>query len=242
MDTNAATSDVSDLAVLRLLQLASATLPVGAYSYSEGLEFLVDQGGLSSATLLQDWIVQELRHGTIRMEAAMMLRAYQATLAKDLDTLISWNDWWSAARETEELRQQSWQMGRSLLRLLVELEDPILVLDAEQARPMLLALLDQPCNFAIVMGLAAALWQIPAYVVLLGYLHSWATNLVGAGIKLIPLGQTDGQKILLALQPEIMGAVQDIQQLSDEDLESCGWGLALASMGHETLYSRLFRS
>lgn len=242
MDTNTAPPEFSDLALLRLLQLASATLPVGAYSYSEGLEFLVDQSGLSSATLLQDWVVQELRHGTIRMEAAIMLRAYQATLGKDLDTLISWNDWWSAARETEELRQQSWQMGRSLLRLLVELEDPMLVLDTAQGQPMQLALLDQPCNFAIVMGLAAALWHIPAHSALLGYLHSWATNLVGAGIKLIPLGQTAGQQILLALQPEIMGAVQAIQTLSDEDLESCGWGLALASMGHETLYSRLFRS
>lgn len=223
-------------ALLRLLQLASPTLPVGAYSYSEGLEYLVQAGQLSSAEGLDHWLRQELRYGAIRLEAAVMVRGMVAVLAEDSDRLHSWNDWLSAFRETEELRAQSWQMGRSLLRLLRDLHpQPDLPLDLK-------ALQQAGCNFAMAYAIVAVHWQIAAPVAVLGYLHSWATNLIGAGIKLIPLGQTSGQQLLLNLQPVLEEAAQEILTLPDEDLSSCGWGLALASMNHETLYSRLFRS
>jgi urease accessory protein len=232
----------SSLSLLRLLQLASSTLPVGAYSYSEGLELLVETQRLPSAALLQDWMTQEIRYGSIRLEASMMLRAYRATAAQDSISLLTWNHWWSAARETEELRLQSWQMGRSLLRLFLDLEDPVQSGTVNKTWPALRELFEQECNFAIAFGLVAAAWHIEPTAALLGYLQSWATNLTSAGIKLIPLGQTAGQQLLLNLEGEIQDAVQSISQLSDEALESCGWGLSLASMAHETLYSRLFRS
>jgi urease accessory protein len=234
-------SATASLQLLRLLQLASSTLPVGAYSYSEGLEFLVESGQLQSAAALQDWMTQELRYGALRMEAGIMLRAYRATQSQAGAQLLYWNQWWSAARDTEELRHQSWQMGRSLLRLLLDLDDPSTTV-MDKTWPVLRELLAQECNFAIAFGVGAALWQIEPTVALLGYLQSWATNLISAGIKLIPLGQTAGQQILLAIQPEIQAASEAIYHLPDEALESCGWGLSLASMGHETLYSRLFRS
>jgi urease accessory protein len=231
----------ASLQFLRLLQLASATLPVGAYSYSEGLEFLVETQQIKNAPALQDWLIQELRYGTLRMEAAMMARAHQATLLRADDTLLYWNDWWSAARDTEELRLQSWQMGRSLLRLLLALDDPQAAA-IDKTWPVLQKLYGQECNFAIAFGVGAALWQIPLPAALLGYLQSWATNLVSAGIKLIPLGQTAGQQILLNVQSDVDAACVAITQLEDAELESCGWGVSIASMGHETLYSRLFRS
>ncbi len=227
---------------LRLLQLASSTLPVGAYTYSEGLEFLVEKGHINSAELLQDWLEQELNSGSIRVESSIMLRAYQSASQNNELQLLSWNAWWSAARETEELRLQSWQMGRSLLQLFLSLEEPSAPAGIDKNWPALQTLLSQECNFAIAFGTVAAAWQIEPTDSLLGYLQSWATNLVAAGIKLIPLGQTAGQQMLLNLQPRIERAAQEIKQLPDEALESCGWGLSLASMAHETQYSRLFRS
>ena len=108
--------------LLKLLQLASPALPVGAYSYSEGIETLVENGAIASSQSLKHWLVQELNYGAIRIEAAVMVRAYQVAALADVAALVYWNQWLSAARETEELRQQSWQMGRSLLRLLLELQ------------------------------------------------------------------------------------------------------------------------
>lgn len=220
-------------ALLKLLQLASPALPVGAFSYSEGLETLVEQGILLDPKDLKHWLTQELEQGAVRLEAAVVLRAHQAFSTGDTAALQSWNYWLSAIRETEELRQQSWQMGRALMRML------------EQIEPELrgaIATLGTPCNFAVAFGLAAAHWQIEPEASLLGYFQSWATNWVNAAVKLVPLGQTAGQQLLLAIYPTLAAASQAILTLTDDQLESSGWGLGLASMQHETLYTRLFRS
>ncbi|GAP94406.1 urease accessory protein UreF [Leptolyngbya sp. NIES-2104] len=215
-------------ALLRLLQLASPALPVGAYSYSEGLETLVHTGIVQTVDDLEHWIIQELNYGAARLEAAMLVRSHRATIAQNFDQLLYWNDWFTAARETEELRSQSLQMGGSLIRLFRSLHpDPI-------------PNFEDGCNFAIAFGLVAALWKIDESAALIAYLHSWTTNLVSAGVKLIPLGQTAGQQLLLKLG-EVIGE-NAIADLEDSELESCGWGLSIASMKHETLYSRLFRS
>lgn len=224
---------IEPFALLHLLQLASSTLPVGAYSYSEGIEALAEAGSLDDRTALETWMIQELQFGAIRIEAAVMLRGYNACHSGDWQMVSNWNQWLSAARETEELRLQSLQMGRSLLRLLHDLQ----VLDQQ---PTLLQ--GEGCHFAIAFALAAVHWQIDLRPALLGYLHSWATNLVSAGVKLIPLGQTAGQQLLLQLQPVIQQTVEAVLTLEDGDLSSCSWGLSLASMKHETQYSRLFRS
>lgn len=224
-------------ALLRLLTLASSTLPVGAYSYSEGLEWLVDTGTLTDPSALGAWLTAELRYGAIRIETAGMIRGYQAAIAQDIERLHYWNDWLAASRETEELRLQSWQMGRSLLKLWQALQ-------VSQCEPdwFDLGQTEQRCHFAIAFGLVAADWQIEIPAAILGYLHSWVSNLVAAGIKLIPLGQTAGQQLLLDLGPIMAQAAEQILHLQDEALEGCGWGLSLASMAHETQYSRLFRS
>lgn len=227
----------NDTTLLLLLQLASPTLPVGAYSYSEGLEALVDQGQVNNSATLEHWLIQELRYGAIRLEAAMLVRGYQAMQNQDWNALKTWNQWLSAARETEELRLQSWQMGRSLLRLLTDLEPP-LWLDPVCQR----SLQTEGCNFAIAYAIGAATWQIDLQPAVLAYLHSWASNLVSAGVKLIPLGQTAGQQLILNLQISLQQAIGDAFLLTDDQVGSCGWGLALASMAHECQYSRLFRS
>lgn len=239
MDT-AMPIDNTSHALLCLLQLASPALPVGAYSYSEGLETLVDTGTIKNDQSLKHWLEQELRYGAIRIEAAVMVRAYQVAQLGDTEALGYWNNWLSALRETEELRQQSWQMGRSLVRLLLELQP--LETRKNASLQSLANAAGLPCNFAIAFGIAAAHWQIDVPAALLGYLHSWATNLITTGVKLIPLGQTAGQQLLLKLNPHFICATGEILALEDDDLNSCGWGLSLASMGHETQYTRLFRS
>ncbi len=224
--------------ILELLQLSSPALPLGAYSYSEGLETLVEQRIIDDDNSLESWLILELTQGAIRLESALMLRAYRCMLHQDLTGLNYWNDWLSAARETSELREQSWQMGGSLIRLLLELE-------SVREIPDLKACIDavgKPCNYGVAFGMAAACWQIDEHHTILGYLHSWATNLITAGIKLIPIGQTSGQKLLVKLQPTILNSTEKIMRIPDDNLVSCNWGLGLASMAHETQYSRLFRS
>lgn len=218
---------------LSLLQLVSPALPVGAYTYSDGLETLVQANQIADAAALEQWLTQELRYGAIRVEAAVLLRAYQSAKNSDLQSLNTWNQWLSAFRETEELREQSWQMGRSLSRLLTDLQPET---------QTTLSACGEPCNFAIAFAVAAAFWQIDPASAVLGYLHTWAANLINAGVRLIPLGQTQGQQILLHLAHHLEEASEQVLELKDEQLGCCSWGVSIASMNHETLYSRLFRS
>jgi len=228
------------LAFLQLLQLASPTLPVGAYSYSEGLETLCTQGKIGDRLTLTHWLQQELSYGAVRLEAAVLVRA----MAADINTLKYWNNWLSATRESAELRASSWQMGTSLVKLMMDIlpKGDQGVVDCKLQAVLDASYPQGVCNFAIAFGIAAAIWQIDQESAVMAYLHSWATNLIGAGVKLIPLGQTTGQQILLTLSEAIALATPEILGLADQELESCNWGLALASMQHENLYSRLFRS
>jgi len=225
--------------LLCLLQLAFA--PVGSYSYSEGIESLVESGAIDSEITLRNWLENSLQFGAVRVEAAVVVRALRAAQRGDLTALSYWNAWATAAKETEELRLQSWQMGRTLVRLLLDLRSPIssvlttIVKDLVEGG-------GNPCNFAIAFGIAAASWQIEEEAAVLGYLYSWAANLVSAGVKLIPLGQTAGQQLLLDLRSQISCTGREVLQLEDDELGSCSWGLGLASIAHETQYTRLFRS
>jgi urease accessory protein len=227
------TITINNSQLLSILQLASSALPVGAYSYSEGLEILVENGAITNSQNLQKWLESELHYGTMRLDAAIMIRALQAAKINDVKTLTRWNLWLSAARETEELRAASWQMGRSLMQLLSKIEP-----DTVQ----LAKAVGNPCNYAIAFGITAAHWQIHTSAALLAYLQSWATNLITAGIKLIPLGQTTGQELLLELRELLSAATKEILTLTDDELACCSWGLSLASMQHEKMYTRLFRS
>ena len=225
--------------LLCLLQLAFA--PVGAYSYSEGIESLVETGAIDSNMTLRNWLENSLQFGAVRVEDAVVVRALRAAQIGDLTALNYWNAWATAAKETEELRLQSWQMGRTLVRLLLDLRSPV----SSVLTTIIKDLVEcggNPCNFAIGFGIAAASWQIEEEAAVLGYLYSWAANLASAGVKLIPLGQTAGQQLLLDLQSQISFTAKEVLQLEDDDLGSCSWGLGLASMAHETQYTRLFRS
>lgn len=222
-----------DGALLRLLQLVSPALPVGAYSYSEGLEYAVEAAWITDARGLRNWLEDALCVGPVQVEAAVMCRAYRSWMAGDYGAARAWDQWLTASRETEELRLQSRDMGRALIRLLQQLDSP---------DEPLAALSRWDGNFAVAFGIAAAHWAIAPRAAALGYLQSWAANLISAGVKLIPLGQTDGQRLLVGIEPALAHAADEALRMGDEELASGGFGMVLASCAHETQYTRLFRS
>ncbi|MBW4484779.1 MAG: urease accessory protein UreF [Tildeniella torsiva UHER 1998/13D] len=229
--------------LLRLLQLTSPALPVGAYSYSEGLETLVEQGAIATANDMLHWLTQELTYGLVILDGAAVGLVHHAALQAGLgchqgvvtvDAIARLNQDLSALRDSEETRQQSWDMGRALVRMGSHLHPDL--------KPWFSAA-GSPCNFAVAFALLAARWEIDASSAVLGYLHSWAANLVTSAVKLIPLGQTVGQEMLLELYPmlEEAGDRALATQALDE-LFLSSWGTSLATMQHEALYTRLFRS
>ncbi|TVP85182.1 MAG: urease accessory protein UreF [Thioalkalivibrio sp.] len=216
----------------RLWQLISPTLPVGAYSYSTGLEYAVEAGWVSDADTARDWISAQLLHLHARVDLPALMRLYAAWEADDVAVVERWNGWLRASRETAELRAEDLSQGRALARLLTDLDLP---------RAAAWARRDDAC-WATPFALAAVVWRIPLDEVLDGYLWSWCENQVAAALKLVPLGQTEGQRLLVHLSDCLSGAVELARGLEDEDLGGSLPGVSLASMLHETQYSRLFRS
>jgi len=225
----------ADLSLVRLLQLASPTLPVGAFSYSQGLEWAVHAGSVRDAASAQRWIGDLLEHVLPRGDAALALRLLLAARARDWNALVHWNAFVRATRESAELGAESEQTGHSLRRLLQDLS--LLDADAEAVLPRL-APVTKPAAYA----LAADALAIDAEAALTGYLWTWLENQVLCAIKTIPLGQVAGQRMLLALGGSIPGTVARARRTADDELANFAPGLAIASSRHETQYTRLFRS
>ena len=217
---------------VRLLQLASPSLPVGAYSYSQGLEAAVETGIVRDAVSASTWIGDVLSISLQSLEAPVFLRLVAAWDASDMEAVGRWNAEFIASRETAELRAETLQMGYSLRRLAgsLGLENAGHLDQFEE--------LAYPTAFAF----AVAAWKIDAREALAAYLFAWIENQVLASLKCVPLGQTDGQRVLLDLAQRIPAVVESAAALGDEDLSSLAPGLALLSARHETQYSRIFRS
>ncbi|TYQ27485.1 urease accessory protein UreF [Pseudanabaena sp. UWO310] len=235
----------ASLQLLRLLQITSPALPVGAYSYSEGLEYLCSQKIIQTESDLCNWLRRELQFGFIPNETAIALRAHQAIKSHNISTLIYWNDWLSATREAEEVRLASWQMGQSLMKLwwqLTDRQNPIYT----SIHTLLPTTKDNPqgkgCNYAIAFGIVAASLDIDSDNTSLGYIYSWLSNLVSAAVRSVPFGQTTGQQVIFQLSGDMLNSSQLSLHRLDNELEWCGWGASLACANHETQYSRLFRS
>jgi urease accessory protein len=226
---------VNNLALTRLLQLASPALPVGAYSYSQGLEAAVEAGMVRDATSAQRWIGDMLRLSVARLEAPVWRRLHAAWAAADINQVQEWNDYFLATRETAELRAETLQMGWSLRRLCMDLGE----FDAPA-----LAMLETPAELAFPAAYTFAVvqWDIPERDALTAYLWSWLENQVMAALKAVPLGQTEGQRLLVALSPDIVIISEDESFMEEHEMTNYSHGLAISSSVHETQYSRLFRS
>jgi urease accessory protein len=213
---------------LRLLQLASPALPVGAYSYSQGLEAAVESGIVSDAASATSWIGDVLELAIGSMEAPVLLRLIAAWEDRDLDAVRRWNDEFIASRETAELRAETLQMGYSLGNLLKDL-------DAGDAAI-------EGAAYPTLYAYAAVQWRLDPREALEAYLFAWVENQVLAALKTVPLGQTEGQRMLLVLGERITQVAARARVLGDAELTNFAPGLALASARHETQYSRIFRS
>jgi urease accessory protein len=229
------TGQTADLALVRLLQLASPALPIGGYSYSQGLEWAIESGSVHDAESARRWFGDLLTLVLPRGEAAMAMRLLRASAAEDWPALAHWNAELRATRESAELTAESEQMAHSLLQLV----DDLGLLDAgAQASLASLA----PATLPGAYALAARGFGIGTETALTAYLWSWLENQVLCAIKTVPLGQVAGQRLLLELGARIPEVVATAVACADDQLANFAPGFAMASCRHETQYTRLFRS
>lgn len=216
----------------RLLQLCSPTLPVGAYAYSQGLECAVERGWVRDEASVGEWILGLLGHSMQRLDLPVFARLYRSWRDADVDAVRRWNARLYASREAAELQREDRHLGMALARLLVDLG----VSEAASWR-------NAPCVcFATLFSLAAVRWEIPLPEAVTGYAWAWTENQIIAATRLIPLGQTASQRLLVVASPAIAAAVAEGLTLADAAIGAAAPGLALAGALHETQYSRLFRS
>lgn len=220
------------LALLRLLQLASPALPIGAFNFSQGLEYASEAGWIEDEAQAGTWILGVATQGIARLDLPLLLRMHAACARCDAHGLRQLSQELLASRETAELRAEELHLGQSLARVLVEY-------GIDDARPWRR---DEAATHAALFALAAVTERVGATDCALAYGWAWAENQVTAAVKLVPLGQTAGQRLLESLRRALPALVESAQQLRDEDIGGATPGVMLASCWHETQYTRLFRS
>ncbi|MGO4329157.1 urease accessory protein UreF [Cupriavidus sp. 2TAF22] len=224
--------------LISLLHLASPALPIGGFSYSQGLEAAIDCGLVHDAGSAEQWVRSNLLDVQAQCEAPVWLLLFRAWRARDAAGVAHWNDWFHATRESAELRLETEQMGWSLARLVAQMEWGDAGLRAQLAA---LAPACLPTAFAA----ACAALDVDERDGLAAYCFSWAENQVAAALKAVPLGQVAGQHILRRLHASVMETVGEAVRRADADpplLSTFSPMLGLLSARHETQYSRLFRS
>ncbi|RON10569.1 urease accessory protein UreF [Pseudomonas brassicacearum] len=218
-----------------LLRLASPQLPIGGYSYSQGLEMAVDNGRVSDPESAKRWISDQLLLNLARFEAPLLLAHCTAAANEDWPQLLQRCEEHRASRETRELHQESRQMGYSLQQLLnglPELDDPARAFLAHRGEP----------HLALGWALAARAWQITPQDALAAWLWSWLENQLAVLMKTLPLGQQAAQRLTSELLPLLQQAQKNASSIDPQHYGSAAFGLSLACMAHERQYSRLFRS
>lgn len=214
------------------MQLSSPTLPVGAFAYSQGLESAIELGYITDKETLSTWLKDSLILSLKSVDLPLFARLYSCWSKDDKEGALAWNQILFAQRETKELRDEDHQLGLALARLLDDLE-------IDQAK--ILRKHKQLC-FLTLFTLASHKWDIELEQAANGFIWSWLDNQIAAAIKLVPLGQTDGQRVLSELLPLIPEIVEQGLAIADEDIGASLPMMAILSSQHETQYSRLFRS
>jgi urease accessory protein len=234
------TRDVAagDVALLRLMTWLSPSFPVGAFSYSHGIEYAVESGVVSDAGTLAGWVTSVLARGAGRLDAALFRLAHDALSAGDCDRLHETVALADALRGTAELARESAAQGTAFLDTARKVwPDARLDMLAERA-----AADRRPVAYAVAVAAVAAANGVALRPALAAFLHATAANLVSAGVRLVPLGQTDGQRALAAVEPVVLDAVAAALTRPLEDTGTASPVIDWASMRHETQYTRLFRS
>lgn len=226
----------TNLAQLRLFQLISPTLPIGAFTYSQGMEWAVEQHWIHNEKSLTDWLESLLSDALCYLELPLLIRLFTTARDEDDNAFLHWSRYILASRETSELRAEEQQRARALLRVLQHIATP-----EQQAR---LTRHGPALRYSQSAGLALAAhhWSLSLSQLLLGFCWSWLENAVSVAVKLVPLGQSDGQKVLFTLAQGIPDVLQASLLVEDDELGASNPALAIASAQHETQYTRLFRS
>jgi len=225
-----ATTTTTDLAILRLFQLSSAALPVGGFSFSQGLEYAIDSSWLKNQADIENWLLQQLNGSISCVDIPILKRQMTAAANSDLSSLSYWNSYALACRETSELRLTDTAMGNALFKLIEKLNMPI-------TPPA-----EREFSFVTAFAMAASYWNIDVRLACHGFCWSWLENQVAAATKLVPLGQTSAQHLLGELQVHIPAAIDQALTIADDDIGASLPAITMASAWHETQYSRLFRS
>lgn len=234
----------SQLAQFGLWQLISPTLPIGAYSYSQGLESAIEAAWVHDVDSAYEWINGIAEHAFCAVDLPILIRLFDALQMNDLALFANWNAQLLSMRESRELLDEDRQMGAALLRLIENIEPES---NTFEATKIVIERLKNELNhvdisYAAALVLAAVPWRITQHELCAGYLWAWHENQIAAAIKLIPLGQTHGQQLLRRLAGQMDHVIQQAYLLNDADLGYSLPGLAMASGWHETQYTRLFRS
>ncbi|MAY43431.1 MAG: urease accessory protein UreF [Oceanospirillaceae bacterium] len=226
---------VNDRALFRLMQLSSAGLPVGGYSFSQGLEYAIDCGWVCKQDDVHEWLEMQLLHSIAQVDLPALRLLMIEAMKQNWTEVIRLNDLVLACRETKELRLTDTAMGEALVRLLNSLDIPQPFAHGRGTTP------DQ-ISFVSLFAIAASHWEIDSQTAALGFAWSWLENQVAAATKLVPLGQTQSQILLGELQPVLSHALMRAQHIDEEQIGAGLPALAIASALHEQQYSRLFRS
>lgn len=218
--------------LLKLMQLISPSLPIGSFTYSQGIEYAVECGWINSDDTLQRWLEDQMLTSIAKLDLPVLQRLYDAAEAGDGAALEKWSQFLLASRESSELRQEEINRGRALASLLIALDVP----RAKQWQPILAS-----CQ-AAAFATASIGWAINYRDAAYGYVWSWLENLVLAAVKIIPLGQTRGQQLLYTMAENIPDVVASSLEIADDMIGASNPALAIISSRHETQYTRLFRS
>jgi len=229
---------LSPLALLRQQSWLSPAFPTGAYSYSHGIEWAVEAGYIYDRESLFDWLDADLRYGSGRNEAIFFVKAWRSAMKDDCETLVEVMELAAAYRGTSEFALESSQQATACLVMFRKVWPDRLIDNLSEAlseRRIAPAL-------AVVLGVRSAREGLPVGLALPAFLQSYTANLVSAGVRLIPLGQTDGQLAVAGLEEAVLGASLEAERATIQDLGSAAFMVDLASALHETQYTRLFRS
>jgi len=231
--------------LLTLQVWLSPAFPVGGFTYSHGLEWAIEAGDVGSAETLEAWLADVLRHGAGRSDAIFLAEAHAATLAGDLARLAQVIELAGAFQPSKERRLEATAQGAAFVRAVLDTWDDGAFADLlARLAPQFPAPLHPavPWTHAVAVGVAAALAGIALEAVLPAYLQAFTANLVSAGVRAVPLGQSDGLRVLRRLTPLVRRIALEVPTLTLDDVGGATLRADIASMKHETQYTRLFRS
>lgn len=220
----------ANLSLLRLLQLSSASLPIGAYAFSQAMESAVQSGWISDSDDARQWLSLQMTHSIASVDAPILLRLMRSLDRDDLETFVYWNAYSLACRESKELRLADIEMGAAMKRLLENVDLSFPCIDRKEI-----------C-FCAGFAVAAVQWKILPRMALTGLFWSWLENSIAAAVKLVPLGQNAAQRLIGELLPIIQPAIDKAELMDDRFVGSGLPAIGMASAWHESQHTRLFRS